>query len=116
MKFDIKGTIKVTHNTTAIELDVLIESGADESLMDWGIAKRGLKTKTFSQPIKASALKCTVHHYTSHRAYGSYLKQPQLLPVSLICTYTDTGTYMARQPQPPHRLAYGQNPGMGERL
>ena len=53
-------SIKVTHNTTVIELDVLIDSGADESLMDWEMAKRlGLKTEVLSQPIKASALNGT---------------------------------------------------------
>jgi len=50
-------SIKVKHNTTAIALDILIDSGADERLMDWGLSKRlGLKIKTFAQPIKASAL------------------------------------------------------------
>ena len=53
-------SVKVTHNTTVIELDVLIDSGADESLMDWEIAQKlGLKTKVLSRPIKASALNGT---------------------------------------------------------
>ena len=35
-------------------LDVLIDSGATENLMDWELAKRlGLKTKTLTRPIKA---------------------------------------------------------------
>uniref|UniRef100_A0A3B4U1I2 ribonuclease H n=1 Tax=Seriola dumerili TaxID=41447 RepID=A0A3B4U1I2_SERDU len=60
-------SIKVTHNTTVIELNVLIDSGADESLMDWGIAKRlGLKTKTLSQPIQASALNGTALFFITH--------------------------------------------------
>lgn len=50
-------SIKVTHNTTVTELKVLIYSGADESLMDWGLARRlRVKTETVSRPIRARAL------------------------------------------------------------
>ena len=49
--------VQVKHNTTAVTMNVLIDSGADESLMDWGLDKRlGLKAKTLTSPIKASAL------------------------------------------------------------
>lgn len=38
-------------------LGTLIDSGADESLMDWALAvKLNLKTELLSQPIEASAL------------------------------------------------------------
>ena len=57
-------TNQVKHNTTAITLDVLIDFGADESLMDWGLAKKlGLKTKTLSQQWGG-----TVQNHTHHRA------------------------------------------------
>ena len=38
-------------------MDALIDSGADESFLDWGLAKRlGLEAKTLETPIKASSL------------------------------------------------------------
>ncbi|KAF0042486.1 hypothetical protein F2P81_006018 [Scophthalmus maximus] len=49
-------TVKVKHHTTT-ELKALIDSGADESLMDWGLAEEfGLKTELLAKPIKAKAL------------------------------------------------------------
>lgn len=37
--------------------EVMIDSGADESLMDWGLAKKlNIKTDLLSQPLEASAL------------------------------------------------------------
>lgn len=43
--------IKVKHNTKVTEVNVLIDSGPDESLMDWELAKKlGLKTEALSQP------------------------------------------------------------------
>ena len=38
-------------------MEALIDSGADESLMDWGLAKKlGLETKRLERPVKASSL------------------------------------------------------------
>ena len=49
-------TVKVIHHT-ATELGALIDSGADESLMDWGLAEElGLKSELLVKPINAKAL------------------------------------------------------------
>lgn len=49
--------VQVTHRDTMVTLGALINSGADESLMDWGLAhKLSLKTERLPQPIEASAL------------------------------------------------------------
>ena len=43
------------HNDT--ELEALIDSGADESLMDWGLARKlGLKIELLERPVRASSL------------------------------------------------------------
>lgn len=53
-------SVQVTHKTTVIKMEALIDSGADESLMDWRVAKRlGLKTETLAQSVRASALNGT---------------------------------------------------------
>lgn len=40
-------------------MGVLVDSGADESLMDWGFANQmGIKTVRLTQPLKARALDC----------------------------------------------------------
>lgn len=49
--------VKVTHHTTTTNLRVLIDSGTDESLMDWGMAaKLRLDSKPLAKPIRARAL------------------------------------------------------------
>ncbi len=49
--------IQVTHQETTVCLEVLIDSGADESLMDWGMAKKlNVKAEQLSQPIEARAI------------------------------------------------------------
>lgn len=49
--------VKVTHHDTTTELHALIDSGADESLIDWAHAKRlGLGTEPLEKPIKANEL------------------------------------------------------------
>ena len=48
--------ITITHHT-ATDLEVLIDSGADESLMDWWLAKKlGLKSEPLAKPIRARSL------------------------------------------------------------
>lgn len=50
-------TVKIKHHNQDFELGVLIDSGADESLIDWGLAQRlGLRVNPLSKPVKASAL------------------------------------------------------------
>lgn len=50
-------SVEVTHHTTSTDINALIDSGADESLMDWGLAERlGLQTELLSKPIQAHAL------------------------------------------------------------
>jgi len=50
-------TIKITHLRKDIELGVFIDSGADESLINWGLVWRlGLQVEPLSKPIKVSAL------------------------------------------------------------
>lgn len=45
--------IQVSQHDTTVSMGVLVDSGADESVMDWGFAdKMDIKT----QPLKASAL------------------------------------------------------------
>ena len=47
--------VQVKHHT--ISMDALIDSGADESLMDWGLAKRlALETRTLGTLVKSSSL------------------------------------------------------------
>lgn len=49
--------IQVKHHNTVVSLEVFIDSGADESLMDWGFAKRlNLETEQLAWPLEASAL------------------------------------------------------------
>ena len=51
--------VKVTHHT-ATELDAVIDSGADENLMDWDQAVNlGLKSELVNRPIKARLLNGT---------------------------------------------------------
>ena len=46
-------TVQVMHHTTT-ELKALIDSGADESLMDWELAEQlGLNTELLAKPIRA---------------------------------------------------------------
>ena len=48
--------VQVKHHTDT-ELEALIDSGADESLMDWGLARRlGLKIEFLERPVRASSL------------------------------------------------------------
>uniref|UniRef100_A0A671VHH1 Uncharacterized protein n=2 Tax=Sparus aurata TaxID=8175 RepID=A0A671VHH1_SPAAU len=48
--------ITLTHHT-ATDLEALIDSGADESLMDWGLARKlGLKSEPLAKPIRARSL------------------------------------------------------------
>ncbi|MPV02325.1 hypothetical protein FVA96_24315, partial [Escherichia coli] len=50
-------TVRIKHRDKNLELGVLIDSGADESLIDWGLAQRlGLRVDPLSKPVKASAL------------------------------------------------------------
>lgn len=52
-------TVKVIHHSIT-ELAALINSGADESLMDWRLAEElGLKTELLAKPINAKALNGT---------------------------------------------------------
>jgi len=49
--------VQVKRHTCTIDMEALIDSGADESLMDEGLAKRlGLRTKRLEKPVKASSL------------------------------------------------------------
>lgn len=49
--------VKVVHHTIATELKALIDSGADEGLMSWGLVKNlTLETKVLDKPVQASAL------------------------------------------------------------
>ena len=49
--------VQVKHNTVQLSLEALIDSGADESLLDWGLAKQlGLETQCLDNAIKASSL------------------------------------------------------------
>ena len=60
--------IKVKHHDTTVCLGVLIDSGADESLMDWDfVSKLNLKTEQLSQPIEASALDGSVIFRVTHK-------------------------------------------------
>ena len=48
--------VTIMHHT-ATDLEGLMDSGVDESLMDWGLAKRlGLNSEPLAKPIKASSL------------------------------------------------------------
>ena len=48
--------ITVIHHT-ATDLEALIDSGEDESLMDWGLARKlGLKPEPLAKPIRARSL------------------------------------------------------------
>ena len=50
-------SIQVKHHTRTITIEALIDSGADESLMDEGLAKRlGLAIKKLERPVKATSL------------------------------------------------------------
>ena len=50
-------SVQVKHHTVTISMEALIDSGADESLLDWGLAKKlGLETKILERPVKASSL------------------------------------------------------------
>lgn len=60
--------IQVKHHDISVSLGVLIDSGADESLMDWGFAQRiGIKTELLSQPLEASALDGTLIFRVTHK-------------------------------------------------
>jgi len=49
--------IQVKHHTLTITMEALIDSGADESLMDEGLARKlGLTTKRLGRPVMASSL------------------------------------------------------------
>lgn len=49
--------IQVSHHDTTVSMGVLVDSGADESLMDWGFANQmGVRSAPLNQPLKASAL------------------------------------------------------------
>ena len=49
--------VQVKHNTVQLSLEALIDSGADESLLDWGLAKQlGLETQRLDNAIKARSL------------------------------------------------------------
>ena len=49
--------IQVKHHAITVSLGGLIDSGADESFMDWSLAhKLGVKTELLPQPLEASAL------------------------------------------------------------
>lgn len=52
--------VKITHRITTTDLRALIDSGADESLTDWGLAaKLRLNSEPLARPIEASALNGT---------------------------------------------------------
>lgn len=60
--------IKVKHHDTTVGLEVLIDSGADESLMDWDFAKKlNLKTDLLARPIEASALDGSLIFRVTHK-------------------------------------------------
>jgi len=49
--------VQVKHHTCTIDMEALIDSGADESLLDEGLARRlGLKAKRLEKPVKTSSL------------------------------------------------------------
>jgi len=49
--------VQVKHHTCTIDMEALIDSGADESLMDERLAKHlGLRTRRLEKPVKASSL------------------------------------------------------------
>ena len=48
--------VQVKHHTDT-DLEALIDSGADESLMDWGLARKlGLNIELLERPVRASSL------------------------------------------------------------
>ena len=60
--------IKVKYHDTTMSLRILIDSGADESLMDWDLAQKlKLNTKQLSKPLKASALDGTLIFKVTHK-------------------------------------------------
>ena len=59
--------VKIMHLGKDFELGVLIDSGANGNLIDWGLARRlGLQVKPLSKPIKASALNGRILFDISH--------------------------------------------------
>lgn len=54
--------VKVIHHAITTELKMIIDSGADESLMDWGLAE----TEPLIKPIKARALNGTELFIITH--------------------------------------------------
>ena len=53
----VSRTLTKVKLNSAYDLEALIDSGADESLMDWGLARRlGIESKPLAKPIQAKSL------------------------------------------------------------
>ena len=64
------------HHTIS-NLDAPIDSGADESLMDWGLAEElGIKSELVANPLKASIAKWerTIFHHTHQQPIHMHIK------------------------------------------
>lgn len=66
--------VKVT-NHSVTNLDALIDSGADESLMDWGLAEElGTKSEPLAMPIRARSLNgkdlCAITHISETHSHA----------------------------------------------
>lgn len=60
--------VQVKHRYTMVTLGALIDSGADESLMDWGLAhKLSLKTERLPQPIEAGSVNGSPFFRITHK-------------------------------------------------
>ena len=60
--------VKLTVNNQTVIQGVLVDSGADESLMDWNLARQhGVKTVPLTQPVNASALDGRLLFKVTHR-------------------------------------------------
>ena len=65
--------VKVMHNIPT-ELEALIDSGADENVMDWDLAEKlGLKSELVNRTIKARSLngKDLFHHHPHHWTFSN---------------------------------------------
>ena len=77
--------IKVKHHDTTMSLGVLIDSGADESLMDWDLAQKlKLNTEQLSKPLKASCYHHLREVFSKTKAMFLPLHRPYDCAIDLI--------------------------------
>ena len=104
------------------DMDVLIDSGTDESLMDWNLARKlQIESEPLARPIRARSLNGSDIFVISHISkpvkltIGDHQESIQF-HLFASTSHSNSGTAVAFSSQPPHQLEERADQGMGRGL